>query len=330
MGCTKEQIIVEMKRYVGCKLGDKTHKDIIDTYNAFKGKKEINYQAAWCATTVSAAAIKCNATDIIPVDCYCPTQLQSFKNKDCWLGKVKPQPGDIVYFDWNNNAVPDHVGIVESVSGNMVTSIEGNYSDTDSCQRRTFPYHWKFVIGYARPKYKTATQTYADPMKKTNLTATLKSGDSGENVKKLQDALNRCKDRLKIKLYDYVKEDGNFGEKTLTAVEKIQAIHGLAVDGVAGSNTNSVLNQNYSPLVLPTETVSGGSGLSVARLQTALNIAKLIQGNKTKYARTYVTGSWNSDTAYALTCFQSGNGLVSDCIAGAKTWACLRKVLNVK
>lgn len=39
------------------------------------------------------------------------------------------QPGDMVIFDWNNDGNPDHVGIVESVNGNTITTIEGNSSD---------------------------------------------------------------------------------------------------------------------------------------------------------------------------------------------------------
>ena len=34
--------------------------------------------------------------------------------------------GDIIFFDWGDNGTIDHVGIVESVSGGTVNTIEGN------------------------------------------------------------------------------------------------------------------------------------------------------------------------------------------------------------
>ena len=37
-----------------------------------------------------------------------------------------PAAGDIIFFDWGNNGTIDHVGIVESVSGGTVNTIEGN------------------------------------------------------------------------------------------------------------------------------------------------------------------------------------------------------------
>ena len=40
-----------------------------------------------------------------------------------------PAVGDIIFFDWGNNGTIDHVGIVESVSGGTVNTIEGNSGD---------------------------------------------------------------------------------------------------------------------------------------------------------------------------------------------------------
>lgn len=64
--------------------------------------------------------------------------------------------GDVVLFDFNGNGDSDHVGIVESVGKNTVTTIEGNTgngSDTngDGVYRRT---RSKSVVNYfVRPEY---------------------------------------------------------------------------------------------------------------------------------------------------------------------------------
>ena len=39
---------------------------------------------------------------------------------------VRTVSGDTIFFDWGGNGTIDHVGIVESVSGGTVNTIEGN------------------------------------------------------------------------------------------------------------------------------------------------------------------------------------------------------------
>ncbi|MGW0177735.1 CHAP domain-containing protein [Nocardia sp. NPDC003345] len=39
------------------------------------------------------------------------------------------QPGDLIVFDWKGDGTPDHIGIVESVQGGRIHTIEGNSSD---------------------------------------------------------------------------------------------------------------------------------------------------------------------------------------------------------
>lgn len=49
------------------------------------------------------------------------------------------------------DGIQDHIGVVEKVDGNTVTTIEGNYQD--SVTRRTIAYNDGRIAGYARPKY---------------------------------------------------------------------------------------------------------------------------------------------------------------------------------
>lgn len=44
-------------------------------------------------------------------------------------GSYVPSPGDIIFFDWGDDGSIDHVGIVESVSGGQICTIEGNSGD---------------------------------------------------------------------------------------------------------------------------------------------------------------------------------------------------------
>ncbi|MFR0728590.1 CHAP domain-containing protein [Eubacterium sp. TF05-29] len=38
-----------------------------------------------------------------------------------------PLTGDIIFFDWENAGVSDHVGIVERVDNNTIYTIKGNF-----------------------------------------------------------------------------------------------------------------------------------------------------------------------------------------------------------
>ena len=54
--------------------------------------------------------------------------------------------GDIIFFDWGNNGTIDHVGIVESVSGGTVNTIEGNSGD--KVARRSYSIESSNIYGY--------------------------------------------------------------------------------------------------------------------------------------------------------------------------------------
>ena len=68
-----------------------------------------------------------------------------------------PNPGDVIYYDWqdsgegDNQGVPDHVGIVESVSEGSVVAIEGNKND--SVDRRYITVGSRYIRGYGLPDF---------------------------------------------------------------------------------------------------------------------------------------------------------------------------------
>lgn len=162
-----KDIINQAIAWLGKKESDGSFKEIIDIYNSHKplarGYK-MKYTDEWCATFVSAVAIKCNATDIIPTECSCQRMIELFKNIGCFVEDENrvPNTGDIIFYDWqddgkgNNTGWADHVGIVEKVSGSTITVIEGNYSW--QVQRRTVQVNAKNIRGYAVPKYEKEVQ----------------------------------------------------------------------------------------------------------------------------------------------------------------------------
>lgn len=160
----REKIVTQAKAWLGRKESNGTHKAIIDIYNGRKplprGYK-VKYTDEWCATFVSAVAIKCQATDIIPLECSCRKMVSLFQALGCWKesDSYTPSPGDIIFYHWGDSgkgddkSAPNHVGIVEKVSGKTITVIEGNYNQ--AVKRRTIKVNGRYIRGYGLPKYET-------------------------------------------------------------------------------------------------------------------------------------------------------------------------------
>lgn len=162
MGKYASEVVRQAKAWLGKNEADGSHREIIDLYNSHsplaRGYK-VKYTDSWCATTVSAVAIKLGYVDIIPKECSCQKQIELFKKIGCWVEDENrtPNPGDIIYYDWHddgkgdNTGWSDHVGIVEKVSGGKITVIEGNYNN--AVKRRTIDVNGKCIRGYGVPKY---------------------------------------------------------------------------------------------------------------------------------------------------------------------------------
>ncbi|MDY4507641.1 MAG: lysozyme family protein [Candidatus Faecousia sp.] len=107
----------------------------------------------WCACFVSWCANKCGYLDtIIPKFAGCSTGVHWFKARNQWAERtITPEPGMIIFFDWDRDGVPDHTGIVEKSENSYVYTIEGNTSD--SCHRRQYTVGNSQIFGYGIPAY---------------------------------------------------------------------------------------------------------------------------------------------------------------------------------
>ena len=161
----RAKVVSIAQGWIGCKESNGTHKPIIDLYNSHKPLARgypVKYTDAWCSTFASACAIKAGLTDIIPTECGCGKHVELFKKLGSWQENdaYVPQPGDYIFYDWqdganyattDNTGAPDHVGIVEKVSGSSITVIEGNMSN--AVGRRTLAVNGRYIRGYGVPKY---------------------------------------------------------------------------------------------------------------------------------------------------------------------------------
>lgn len=244
MSHLRTRVVDQAKAWLGYSEASGKHKEIIDTYNSHKPRArgyKVKYTDAWCATFVSAVAIKVGYTDIIPTECGCGKMRDLLKKLGSWEENdaYVPRPGDIMFYDWDdsgkgdNTGTVEHVGIVEKVVGNKITVIEGNYKN--SVTRRTKSVNSRYIRGYGVPKYdpvenKTETKSTGGTCKVE--VKVLKKGAKGNEVKALQALLigygYSCGDK---------GVDGSFGAATDKALRAYQKDKKLEVDGSCGPKT---------------------------------------------------------------------------------------------
>ena len=108
----------------------------------------------WCACFVSWCAEQCGYLEmgVIPRFAGCIQGSNWFKSRGLWQdGSYEPRPGDIIFFDWEGDGIPDHVGIVEKVENGRVHTVEGNSGDM--CRQNSYPVGSAVVYGYGCPAY---------------------------------------------------------------------------------------------------------------------------------------------------------------------------------
>jgi len=119
----------------------------------------MEYTDSWCAAFVTACAIQAQLTDRIPPECGCERQIGLLQDMGIWQEKDTffPQPGDLIYYAWDEKPFgdctgwADHVGIVAGTCYPFVKVIEGN---KDDCVDYRIVSIWNSTIrGYGTPNY---------------------------------------------------------------------------------------------------------------------------------------------------------------------------------
>lgn len=148
----------------------------------------------------------------------CPTSILWCKKNLAEIPPYIAMPCDIIYFDWDKNGRPNHIGIVESkVSTSAIKTIEGNTSGGKVARKNR---ETKYVCGIYRPHFAPSG------LKKERLTV---DGEFGyKSVYMLQvmlgglttDGILGIKTIKKLQAYLGVKQDGSWQKKTSLALQK--------------------------------------------------------------------------------------------------------------
>ena len=258
MANQRDIYIKQMQSWVGKNKNDGSYKIIIDTYNKGMSKAvkkwgtrniKMSYDWAWCACTVSAAAMAAGLDDVVPIEISCYYMIEVADKHGLWVENdaYVPTPGDLIIYDWeddgkgDNTGVPNHIGMVEKCNGKTITVIEGNKNR--AVGRRTLNVNGKYIRGFVVPKFGDEVVVPPTVNEEIKNDTSLKINAKGEAVKTMQKLLIACG-------YDCGKAgaDGDFGKKTLAAVRKFQQENGIVVDGIYGPKTKAKLEALYKQL----------------------------------------------------------------------------------
>lgn len=271
-----EKVIAQAKSWLGINERDNDFVEIVNVYNEIPGARGpalVSYP--WCAIFVSAVFWKAIGESRF-AEMSCDAMIQKFQNLGLYSVKVQPEPGDVIFYDWDSNGTSDHVGIVTAIEGNSWTVIEGNKSD--AVGYRTIPASYPFIKGaglatlldeptedkptesgtestngqasnpsnfngsHASESIDNGTQSstvgqqMADKIIARSWWPTLKLYSTGEWVVVLQSLLN-AKNKAKLDV------DGDFGVLTYSSVNKFQTAQGLERDGIVGPKTWAKLKE---------------------------------------------------------------------------------------
>ena len=123
-------------------LGNKGGKPFWSWYG-FKQREE------WCALFVSWCEDQCGylKSEAAPKFAIVSDGADWFVLRDQWrLMGDTPEPGDLIFFDWEQDGARDHVGIVTAVVDDKVFTVEGNSSDL--CRQKRYSLDDPVIYGY--------------------------------------------------------------------------------------------------------------------------------------------------------------------------------------
>ena len=164
---------------------------------------------------------------------------------------------------------------------------------------------------------------------------TLQQGSSGENVRRIQTALNNIS--AQYPSIPLLVEDGIFGTATTTAVRAFQRQFGLTVDGIVGVLTwNKIFEVSAlidtgeeageeMPPYPGTLLRNGSRGNAVRLMQERL---KLISIYYPVIPDITADGIFGPATQAAVIAFQQMMGITADGIIGQQTWELINTVYN--
>jgi len=193
---TAKELLTIAKNEIGTKESPANSNNV--KYNTWIYGKEVTGSAyPWCAAFVSWCFR--NAQGLCPKTASCLNMLSWFEKNNQVV--KNPKPGDIVFFKYSTNSRrTNHVGIVESVDGYTINTIEGNTSSisADNGGKVLRRKRKTNIVAFARPKYTDEVKPNIEAVAREVIDGKWGSGNdrrqrlerAGYNYREVQDKVN--------------------------------------------------------------------------------------------------------------------------------------------
>ena len=143
---------------IGAREQGPLHQRLVEEYNKISPLPR-NYKVSlidpWCAIYVSAVWHKYMPEQWFPYECSCGrmTVLAKNMNKFWAAEKTEAHVGWLMFYDWERDNSPDHVGYIIDVDKYLgrIRTLEGNY--TNQVKERYIPINDRRIFGYVELEY---------------------------------------------------------------------------------------------------------------------------------------------------------------------------------
>lgn len=207
--------------------------------------------AAWCNAFVDYVANEGGVKTLYfngAKETYCPHSIKWCKKNLAQLPLYLAMPMDIIYFDWERNGNPNHIGFVRATKDtSSIYTIEGNTDGGKVAQKTRAG---KYVQAIYRPHF------VPTGMKKQKLT--VDGSFQYQSIYMLQIALGITADGIMgigtvkaLQKKAGCSADGQWGTGTSKAVQKMTGLKGKDIDGAFGVNSVKALQKWINAKVFP-------------------------------------------------------------------------------
>ena len=148
------QGLIDVARsYLGTTEDDPRFFELIDYYNEHTGGYDMSYYDEWCACFASVCSLKSGNADATGTNVNCAEFRRIWREKGIYRERWEvPDAGWLIDYDWQQDGIPDHIGIVVDCDGETIHVIEGN-TDGEMCAEHWIPVGSWSISCFAAPEY---------------------------------------------------------------------------------------------------------------------------------------------------------------------------------
>ena len=170
---TTKLFLGNVANFIGSKTGGTNHTFFLHEYGKIEPLPRgymPTTESPWCAVFVSAMWEYLGPNKWFPYECSCTKMIEKLKAEGRFAfpnnihdsGELKP--GWLIFYDWERDGSPDHVGFIEGISADIITTIEGNYRN--QVWNGRLDYGDKRIYGYGILEYDADTPTEIETARK--------------------------------------------------------------------------------------------------------------------------------------------------------------------